>query len=148
MPIISKTPKATIAAYIAKGIALRKEALINNMIYLGEHVVKLARTKHLYMNQTGNLASSVGYAVVVDGKVHKQSTFKQIKKGTDGVKEGISHLEQLIAQQSKGISLIVVAGMPYAQYVEAKSLDVLDTAEQTAKKKLYIMLKKLNARIQ
>lgn len=37
----------------------------------------------------------------------------------------------------------MVAGMPYAQYVEAMSLDVLDTSEQMAQRKIKDMLDRL-----
>ena len=49
----------------------------------------------------------------------------------------------MISQNPAGIVLIVVAGMDYAAYVEAKGLNVLDTSEIMAKKLVRRTLKRL-----
>ena len=41
------------------------------------------------------------------------------------------------------ISFVMVAGMPYAQYVEAMSLNVLDSSERMAEQKIKDMLQKM-----
>ena len=43
-------------------------------------------------------------------------------------------MEQVIAENPTGLVFIMVAGMPYAKYVEAMNLDVFDSAEMLAEK--------------
>lgn len=45
-------------------------------------------------------------------------------------------MEQLAAQYSKGLALIIVAGMSYATYVEAMGLNVLDSAKIKAEEEV------------
>lgn len=52
-------------------------------------------------------------------------------------------MSRLISENSKGIVLIVVAGMNYARYVEKMGLNVLDSSEMLAKKLVPIMLNDL-----
>ena len=44
----------------------RKKGLITQLLYIGEECLKQARSGHKYLNQTGNLCSSIGYCVLVD----------------------------------------------------------------------------------
>lgn len=62
---------------------------------------------------------------------------------TKGAKEGNDFMSKLISENSKGIVLIVVAGMNYARYVEKMGLNVLDSSEMLAKKLVPRMLKDL-----
>ena len=88
-----------------------------------------------YKNQTNNLRSSIGYIISVDGEIVKRGKFDVVEDGYDGAKSGEA-LAQALAKTSKGITLIVVAGMHYAIYVSAKGLDVLDSAEIELEKQL------------
>ena len=143
MPIKRVTPNSVIKAYIEKRLRDFREVIIGNLEYVGEQALRQARTGHRYEDQTGNLTSSIGYAIVIDGRVHKQSTFDVVKDGDKGAKEGEMFLKSLISQHSKGIVFIMVAGMPYAQYVEAMSLDVLESAEMMAERMLPQIFKAL-----
>lgn len=122
------TPQEDIDKYLKS----RVEELINETIYklsyIGEHVVNTARLSGRYLNQTNNLRSSIGYIISIDGEIVKRGKFDVVKDGYDGAKSGEA-LAQALAKTSKGITLIVVAGMHYATYVSAKGLDVLDSAE-------------------
>lgn len=122
------TPQEDIDKYLKS----RVEELINETIYklsyIGERVVNTARLSGEYLDQTGNLRSSIGYIISVDGEIIRQGEFNVVKDGKDGTKSGEA-LAQALAKTSKGITLIVVAGMHYAVYVSAKGLDVLDSAE-------------------
>lgn len=122
------TPQEDIDKYLKS----RVEELINETIYklsyIGERVVNTARLPGEYLNQTGNLRSSIGYIISVDGEIIRQGEFNVVKDGKDGTKSGEA-LAQALAKTSRGITLIVVAGMHYAVYVSAKGLDVLDSAE-------------------
>ncbi len=137
------TPKGHVRAFVERQMALKRQALINNCLYVGEAAVEVARTKHKYKRQTGNLTSSIGYCILDDGKVVAKSGFEVVKNGKKGAEEGRKFLEELISRHSKGIVFIMVAGMNYASYVEAMSLDVLDSAELFAKRMLPKMFKSL-----
>lgn len=129
------TPKEEIDKYLKSSV----EELINETIYklsyIGEHVVNTAKLSGKYENQTNNLRSSIGYIISIDGEIVKIGGFEVIKDGYDGVKGGEA-LAQALAKTSKGITLIVVAGMHYAIYVSAQGLDVLDSAEIELEKQL------------
>lgn len=120
-----------------------KAAMIDNLAYVGEEALKQARSGHKYKDQTGNLTSSIGYCILDNGKILFESKFETVLNGKQGSEEGRKFLHNLISQNSKGLVFIMVAGMPYAQYVEAMSLDVLDSAEMLAKKMIPKIMKGL-----
>ena len=124
-------------------MALQRQAIINNFMYVGEEALKIARTQHKYKRRTGNLTSSVGYCILEDGKVITMSDFSVVRNGGEGAKKGKDLLRKLISQHSKGLVFIMVAGMNYASYVEAMSLDVLESAELFAKSVLPNICKEL-----
>lgn len=104
---------------------------------VGEQCIIEAKNNGSYIDQTGNLRSSIGYAVLFDGQVIQSGTMGKIKgrigEGDEGVSEGLAFLEQRIRKaRKKGVRLIVTAGMNYAEYVEAKGRVVLSSAEQMA----------------
>ncbi|EJX05269.1 hypothetical protein EVA_06625 [gut metagenome] len=131
---IKKAAGGNIRKAIQQQMARIRRAMINNLLYVGEAALKQARDWHKYKNQTGNLASSIGYCILDNGKPLYKSTFEQISDGADGTKKGEEFLEQVIAENPTGLVFIMVAGMPYAKYVEAMNLDVLDSAEILAKR--------------
>ena len=59
-----------------------------------------------------------------------------------GMKAGQSIAER-VGKGTKGVALVVVAGMNYAAYVEAKGYNVLSSAEHLAERELPRMLDKL-----
>lgn len=120
-----------------------RQVALNNLIYVGELAVSESRQNHRYKDQTGNLTSSVGYCVLDNGKVVKESSFDIVKGGGEGAAKGREFLHSLISENSSGLVLIVVAGMKYAAYVEAKNLNVLDSAEQLAEHLLPQLFKQL-----
>lgn len=144
MPIRRTTPDTAIDQYLDRKASMIRAALINNLIYVGEQAVTEARQRGKYKDRTGNLRSSIGYCVLDNGKVVKRSSFETVKQGQQGSGEGNKFLSRLISEHSAGLVLIVVAGMEYAAYVEAKNLNVLDSAEQLARQELPQLLKALN----
>lgn len=143
MPIRSTTSDADIARYLDERLKRLRQVAINNLCYLGEAAIKEARENHRYKDQTGNLTSSIGYLVLDNGKVVRESSFEVVKKGSSGSSEGREFLHTLISEHSTGLVLILVAGMNYAAYVEAKNLNVLDSAEQLVERELPQLLKQL-----
>lgn len=143
MPIKRLTPPAEIDRYIEQRVEALKNALIYNLCAIGEQVLNAARTTNSYKDQTGNLRSSLGYVVAVDGEVVQMSSFDVVKDGGQGATNGREYALQLIQDFPRGIVLIVVAGMNYASYVSAKGYDVLDSSELLADKLVPQMLGKL-----
>lgn len=117
---------------------------------LGEMCLVEARTNKGYMMQTGALLSSTGYEVFVDGvAIHSQfdaASGAESNAAETGIKSGQSVAES-IGKGTKGIALVVVAGMNYAAYVEAKGYNVLSSAEHLAERELPRMLEKLISNI-
>lgn len=117
---------------------------------LGEMCLVEARTNKGYMMQTGALLSSTGYEVFVDGvAIHSQfdaASGAESNAAETGIKTGQS-IAETIGKGTKGIALVVVAGMNYAAYVEAKGYNVLSSAEHLAERELPRMLEKLISNI-
>lgn len=120
--------------------ALRQKLVdeLNSMVYslyeIGLSAVNTIRQNHAYKDQTGNLTSSVGCAVVVDGEIMQISGFEAITPtGEQGVQEGRSYVQSLASQFPQGVTLIVVAGMNYAAYVERRGIGGMTGGELFAK---------------
>ena len=143
MPIKRLTPTTEIDRYIAGRVEAIKKALVYNLCAVGEQVLNAARLTNSYKDQTGNLRSSIGYVVSVDGEIVQMSSFDNVKEGREGSREGKEYAMQLVRNFPQGIVLIVVAGMNYASYVSAKGYDVLDSSELLADKLVPQMLQQL-----
>lgn len=143
MPIKRLTPTAEVDRYITGRVEAIKKALVYNLCAVGEQVLNAARLTNSYKDQTGNLRSSIGYVVAVDGEIVQMSSFDTIKEGREGSRGGKEYAMQLVRDFPQGIVLIVVAGMNYASYVSAKGYDVLDSSELLADKLVPQMLQQL-----
>lgn len=143
MPIKRLTPTTEIDRYIAGRVEAIKKALVYNLCAVGEQVLNAARLTNSYKDQTGNLRSSIGYVVAVDGEIVQMSSFDTVKEGREGSRVGKEYAMQLVRDFPHGIVLIVVAGMNYASYVSAKGYDVLDSSELLADKLVPQMLQQL-----
>ena len=87
-----------------------------------------------YIDDSGNLRSSIGYVIIVDGEIQALSGFESIGGAKEGAESGKEYARSLVANYPTGYALIVVAGMNYAEYVAANGYDVLDSAELIAEK--------------
>lgn len=119
----------------------RRQSIIANLFYIGEECLANARANHLYLNQTGNLCSSIGYCIIADGQIVREGEWKATAgrqgNGEAGKQKGLEYLHQLAGEQpTQGIVFLMVAGMDYAEYVEDMGLDVLDSSEQLAERKI------------
>lgn len=111
----------------------KMRVIANTLCYAGEKCIEEARDGGTYIDQTGNLRSSIGYAVLMNGQVIQYDCADKVKDGDEGVSEGLKFLQSRIKKaRKKGIVLIVTAGMNYAEYVEAKGYVVLSSAELKA----------------
>lgn len=111
--------------------------IIESLCRVGEEAVKLAKLippERGFHDQTGNLRSSIGYVVLVDGKPVNVA-FAAVKGGHAGVNEG-QRLALQVGSKTEGYALVVVAGMNYAVHVESKGRDVLTSAEKFAEKEV------------
>ncbi len=146
MPIKDLTPSGQIYCFVQEHVERLIQAVIYKMSVIGEKVLNKARSTNSYKDQTGNLRSSIGYVIAVDGRIVKMSSFALSEKGTDrvtGQTAGRALAEELVRRFPSGIVLIVVAGMKYASYVSAKGYDVLDSSELLAEQLVPKMLKQL-----
>ena len=118
---------------------------------LGEQCVTKIRDRagdKSWYDQTGNLRSSVGYVIAHNKNIIQYSAFNQVKQGSEGVKTGKDLAEELAKKYSNNYVLIVVAGMNYAEFVEAMdNKDVLSSTELWVKEQVPLMLEKLKRQI-
>lgn len=118
---------------------------------LGEECVNRVRDRsgdESWYDHTGNLRSSVGYVIAHNKNIIQYSTFNQVKQGSEGVKTGKDLAKELAKRYSNNYVLIVVAGMNYAEFVEAMdNKDVLASTELWAKEQVPLMLEKLKRQI-
>jgi hypothetical protein len=124
---------------------------IRRLQELGEMCVNHARSipkEQGFEDQTGNLRSSIGYMVFVNGvAIHGEYVTVQPKKPKpgviyDGAEKGEA-LAKKVGENTTGVCLVVTAGMDYAIYLEAKGRDVITSAEHLAERELPKMLDEL-----
>lgn len=118
---------------IAEEIEKSEKEIIKKLSFIGESAIKEARANGDYMDQTGNLRSSVGYAILNQGKVVFSSRFEKVKvESTEGNSKSQRLIEELRKKYNQGFVLLVVAGMEYAVYVEALGRNVLSSSKLLA----------------
>lgn len=124
---------------ITKAMQTLHRRIIRDLTIAGEEAVKKARSIVTanggggvlppYTVQTGNLVSSVGYAVVQDGQIVTMSSFQAVQgrpdkdgtpmgDGVEGSTKGKAYVKELAMRFPQGYALILVAGMHYASYVQ------------------------------
>ena len=91
----------------------------------GDRFCEVARATKTYNDVTGRLTASIGYGVVVGGQIVREGGFGS----GEGGDEGREALRRAAAEVVSDIpTLIAVAGMRYALYVERSGHVVLDGA--------------------
>lgn len=134
MPIRKKTPDSRISAFFDAIVTRTRDALEYRLPQIGEALRNEAVENGSYTDRTGNLRSSLGYVISLDGKI-LTGRFEKAgggSGGTDGVAESKSYARKVAAGFPKGFVIVMVAGMRYAAYVSAKGYNVLDSAELIA----------------
>lgn len=106
--------------------------------YCAEAAINEARTNGSYRDVTANLRASVGYSLILDGKIVEEN----YTGNSEGVSKGKSLARELVSQQPE-IAIVIVAGMSYAAQVESRGKNVLTSAEQLAKVMVPNLLKQL-----
>ena len=120
-----------------------EQATIFTLQYLGESLAKYAKDNHTYTDQTGNLTNSIAYAVVKDKEIVYYDATTQPGEGAE---EALKLAMKIASSLPNKFSLIIVAGMNYAAYVEAKGYNVILPAELKAKKEFPIVVRELIAK--
>lgn len=126
MGITPQFGKGYIAAQVAAFRERVEKATLFQLQYLGEQLVTYAKEQHNYTDRTGNLTNSIAYAVVKEGKIVTYGGENQPGEGAD---TALKVATEYAASVPNTFSLIVVAGMNYAAYVEAKGYNVILPAE-------------------
>lgn len=121
------TPIGDVQQYIEEQLARKVERLINNLSYIGEGALRIARERGSYTDRTGNLRNSTGYVIAVDGEVIARAGFRTKDEN------GAAFAEELARTTDGKAVLVVCAGMSYATYVSRRGYDVLDSAELEAR---------------
>lgn len=123
---------------INHSIDMVEEKLYQGLRRIGEESIRIMRETNEkmgrdYQDQTGNLRSSCGYAIAVNGNILQIGGFIGTKEG----KETGESLARRIAinESANRFCLVLVAGMEYASYVQAMGYDVMESAEINAIKR-------------
>lgn len=106
---------------------------------VGEGFTNDSRLLNTYRDRTGNLRSSVGYSIGLDGEVQTQSE-KVFVAGEKGVQVGKDLGKALVDEN--GLVLAGYAGMEYGPAVEAKGYDVITGPSKIALRKLKLLMKR------
>ena len=131
---------------------------LDRMADAGERAVAAAVVNGSYRNITGNLRSSIGFMIGLDGKVIREGGFHKVRgrgenmervtfttksgkkvdfwargkfgDGSEGSRRG-REMARAFIERSAGYSYALVAGMDYASYVSSRGYDVIDSAQLT-----------------
>lgn len=134
------TPMDAIDKKIAKEINRAENEILKKLSFIGENAVNDARGNGDYLDNTGNLRSSIGYTILKNGETVRTSSFDRVKQEASKAKrESTKLLDELRTKFNTGFVLIVVAGMDYAVTVEARGRNVLSSSKLLAE----IMAKRL-----
>ena len=100
-----------------------EERIFKLLSAAGEKFVEVARKSGNYTDRTGNLRSSVGYIIAMDG----ETVSENFENGDTGISKARQLAEDISLAYQGSYVLIGVAGMEYAVHVEAKGKDVATT---------------------
>lgn len=143
MGLTPRFTPAEVRKALEKKLVLIEKSVVRRLQYLGEMCVNEARQSGSYRDFSGNLRNSVGYVVIANGKIVFSSLSK---KGAQNVTPTL--VAEATARHSSSYALVIVAGMNYASYVEAKGRVVLASAEKFAEKEMPKLLRELSMKIE
>lgn len=147
MPITDKTDYTRVISTVQTKVENMEKAIIRQLKWIGEQCVSEAKNNlrgpFAYKDDTGNLRSSIGYAISKDGVVIKKSPFPVVKRGVKGATKGREFVDEIASDYPGLLVLIIVAGMDYAVHVSNRGYDVLDTAELKSQRLVDSLMAKL-----
>lgn len=137
MGIKLSTPQSALNAFFESAMAIIKREILIAYAKLGEECnarIRDRSAEESWIDHTGNLRSSIGYAIFDYGMKQVESAFASIGSGATGSQEGRKMIADLAKEYSRVYALVVVAAMNYADFVEAiESKDVLASTELWAR---------------
>lgn len=140
MTLKLKNQKA-INKYLAQTIKRIEAALIFQLEFLVAELENHAKQSAGYEDQTSNLKGSIGGVVLKDGR---PITYRGFEGTSEGTSTGLEYINSLISDFGKGYTILMVAGMEYATYVENyNNLNVLKKSELRMKPELAKIFEKL-----
>lgn len=128
--------------YLAQCQQLAMDEVFKTFAFLAEECVNRVRDRSAddsWIDHSGNLRSSIGYIITVNGEIAVKGGFKPTNapdgNGSEGQKTGADYAQSLVSRfSSTPLALVVVAGMEYAVFVEARdNKDVLAATELWAR---------------
>lgn len=117
-----------------------ERALLLVLNELGMELVKYARENRTYTDRTGNLTNSMGYVILRRGS---QVAHGGEQGNGEGQKAALDLYYKLALGTKYDYTLIIVAGMEYAAYVEAKGYNVLMPVQLKANTEFASRMKEL-----
>ena len=125
-------------------VKMADDLTIEILKYVGESFVREARLNREFMDDTGNLQSSIGFVITRDKKI----IFKALRGiGKSPNAKGQEAAERLAEAISitlpNGLALVGLAGMNYGIYVEARGIDVISGSIPQTQKILKEIIKDL-----
>lgn len=134
-----------LTAYLFKQSILIEKALIFRLESFVAELENHAKESAGYKDQTSNLKSSIGGAVLKDGN---PITYKGFTGLSEGVSTGKEFLNSVISNFGKGYTIVLVAGMEYASPLENYlNYNVLKKTELKMQRELPGVMKKLKLAI-
>lgn len=137
MGIKLSTPQSALNAFFESAMAIIKREILIAYAKLGEECnarIRDRSAEESWIDHTGNLRSSIGYAIFDYGMKQVESAFASIGSDATGSQEGRKMIADLAKEYSRVYALVVVAAMNYADFVEAiESKDVLASTELWAR---------------
>lgn len=122
--------------YFQQQVELAMKLLLQEF---GEELVAFAKDTHTYTDRTGNLTNSISYAIVRKKEILYYNEVQREEANAAALKVAMKMAESL----SDAYSLIIVAGMNYAAFVESRGYNVILPAELKAKKEFTSKVKPL-----
>lgn len=103
------------------------ETMFETLVQLVDNARAKTKSEGSFNNITWNLRGSIGGVLVHNGGIADEHVyFPQVSKGDEGVRTGIAFAREIALLTDDGdTTLVFVAGMDYAKFVEAKGTDVI-----------------------
>ena len=123
MGIKLSTSQSALDNFFQSAMAIIKQEILTAYAKLGEECnarIRDRSAEESWIDHTGNLRSSIGYAIFDYGRKQVESAFASIGNGSNGSQEGRQMIADLAKEYSQVYALVVVAAMNYADFVEAK----------------------------
>lgn len=111
--------------------------------FIGEGCVEHARNNNGYTPRTGNLQSSISYRVYHNGELISEGGYTGSKEAIEAAKKALDRFPEENDVAPIGWTLVIVAGMSYATYVEAKGYNVLALTEAEMKTEIEELKKEM-----